>query len=63
MSDSTHVSDSYNPAEIERKWQARWEEQGTNAWTDEALRSAERPFYNLMMFPYPSAEEIGRAHV
>jgi leucyl-tRNA synthetase len=58
MSDQTHVSDSYNPAEIERKWQARWDERGTNAWTDEALRAAKRPFYNLMMFPYPSAEGL-----
>jgi leucyl-tRNA synthetase len=58
MSDQDHVSSSYNPAEIERKWQARWEERGTNAWTDEGLRAAKRPFYNLMMFPYPSAEGL-----
>jgi leucyl-tRNA synthetase len=58
MSEHTHTSTSYNPAEIERKWQARWEEQGTNAWTDEALRDAKRPYYNLMMFPYPSAEGL-----
>ncbi|HEX8694643.1 MAG TPA: leucine--tRNA ligase [Longimicrobium sp.] len=58
MSEHTHVSSSYNPAEVERKWQARWEERGTNAWTDEALRTAKRPFYNLMMFPYPSAEGL-----
>jgi leucyl-tRNA synthetase len=58
MSDSNHVTDSYHPAEVERKWQAHWDEHGTNAWTDEALRSAGRPFYNLMMFPYPSAEGL-----
>jgi leucyl-tRNA synthetase len=57
-SSDAHVTRSYNPAEIERKWQARWDERGTNTWTDEALRSAERPFYNLMMFPYPSAEGL-----
>jgi leucyl-tRNA synthetase len=57
MSDGNHT-DSYNPAEVERKWQARWDERGTNTWTDEALRSAEKPFYNLMMFPYPSAEGL-----
>ncbi|MBW3655315.1 MAG: leucine--tRNA ligase [Gemmatimonadetes bacterium] len=57
MSDGNHIH-SYNPAEVERKWQARWDERGTNAWTDEALRSAEKPFYNLMMFPYPSAEGL-----
>jgi leucyl-tRNA synthetase len=56
--DATHVTASYHPAEVERKWQQRWEEQGTNRWTAEQLRSAEKPFYNLMMFPYPSAEGL-----
>jgi len=58
MSEVSHVSDSYHPAEVERKWQARWDEQGTNRWTAEELRTAEKPFYNLMMFPYPSAEGL-----
>ena len=57
-SSDTHQTDSYNPAEVERKWQARWDEQGVNTWTEDALRSAEKPFYNLMMFPYPSAEGL-----
>jgi leucyl-tRNA synthetase len=48
----------YDPRRIEQKWQRRWEERGTNALTDEQLRTAERPFYNLMMFPYPSAEGL-----
>ena len=33
----------------------RWEERRTNA-TD--LHGAERPYYNLMMYPYPSAEGL-----
>jgi leucyl-tRNA synthetase len=45
-------------SEIERKWQAYWDDHGTNSFTDEELRSAENPFYNLMMFPYPSAEGL-----
>jgi leucyl-tRNA synthetase len=49
---------SYHAAEVERKWQGRWDERGTNTWTEEELRAAERPFYNLMMFPYPSAEGL-----
>ncbi|HEX8242303.1 MAG TPA: leucine--tRNA ligase, partial [Longimicrobium sp.] len=57
-SSEAHQTASYNPAEVERKWQARWDEQGVNTWTDEQLRSAEKPFYNLMMFPYPSAEGL-----
>jgi len=46
---------AYEPAAIERKWQARWRERGTNH-TD--LARGERPFYALMMFPYPSAEGL-----
>ena len=45
----------YDPAAVERKWQARWNERGTNN-TD--VRGASRPYYNLMMFPYPSAEGL-----
>jgi leucyl-tRNA synthetase len=55
------VTDTYFPAEVERKWQTRWEEQGTNSYTDEEIRRVGRegrPFYNLMMFPYPSAEGL-----
>ncbi|HEX6557984.1 MAG TPA: leucine--tRNA ligase, partial [Longimicrobiales bacterium] len=48
----------YSPKEIEEKWQAHWAEQGTNSFTTDELRSARRPFYNLMMFPYPSAEGL-----
>jgi len=46
---------AYDPGAVERKWQARWEESGTNR-TD--LAGAEQPFFNLMMFPYPSAEGL-----
>jgi leucyl-tRNA synthetase len=45
----------YEPAAIERKWQERWESRGTNH-TD--LAAGARPFYALMMFPYPSAEGL-----
>jgi leucyl-tRNA synthetase len=48
----------YDPGEVERKWQAVWHERGTNLRSDDELRMAERPFYNLMMFPYPSAEGL-----
>ena len=48
----------YNPSEVEAKWQGRWDEQGTNAFTSDALRTAEDPYYQLMMFPYPSAEGL-----
>jgi leucyl-tRNA synthetase len=62
MSETTrHSADTYLPAEVERKWQEHWEERGTNTFTDEQLRQVGRegsPFYNLMMFPYPSAEGL-----
>ncbi|HEX6133291.1 MAG TPA: leucine--tRNA ligase [Longimicrobiales bacterium] len=48
----------YRPQRIEEKWQRRWAEQNLNSLTDDQLRTAERPFYNLMMFPYPSAEGL-----
>jgi leucyl-tRNA synthetase len=50
--------DGYDPSAVERKWQSLWEERGTNTFTLEELRSAPEPFYNLMMFPYPSAEGL-----
>src|SRR4051812_37451249 len=45
----------YDPTSIEAKWQARWAEQHAN---EPDLARAPRPFYNLMMFPYPSAEGL-----
>ena len=45
----------YRPSEIEAKWQARWAADRTN---EPDLDRAARPFYNLMMFPYPSAEGL-----
>src|SRR3954469_6455903 len=48
-------SAGYQPAGVERKWQDRWETRGTNH-TD--LDAGVRPFYALMMFPYPSAEGL-----
>jgi leucyl-tRNA synthetase len=45
----------YDPKTIEEKWRAWWAERGTN---EPDLDAAPRPFYNLMMFPYPSAEGL-----
>ncbi|MBL0940910.1 MAG: leucine--tRNA ligase [Gemmatimonadaceae bacterium] len=45
----------YTPSVVEPKWQQRWTERGTNTAT---LDNPKRPFYALMMFPYPSAEGL-----
>ncbi|HLQ27875.1 MAG TPA: class I tRNA ligase family protein, partial [Ktedonobacteraceae bacterium] len=45
----------YDFAVFESKWRARWEEQKLYQVD---LRHARRPYYNLMMFPYPSAEGL-----
>jgi len=47
--------DSYDPGAVEVKWQRIWDERRTNAVD---VRTARRPYYNLMMFPYPSAEGL-----
>lgn len=54
MSDIT-LPTPYAPAAIEPKWRDRWADRGTN---HAALDNAARPFYALMMFPYPSAEGL-----
>jgi len=50
-----HDIPHYDPASLEAKWQARWAERHTN---EPDLDRAARPYYNLMMFPYPSAEGL-----
>ncbi len=45
----------YFPKKIEAKWQKKWLTAGV--YESDLLR-AKKPFYNLMMFPYPSAEGL-----
>src|SRR5436853_1283110 len=44
--------DPYNPAAIEKRWQDVWYRTGIY---EPDIHNAKRPYYNLMMFPYPSA--------
>src|SRR5438132_1245333 len=46
---------SYDPAVVEARWQEQWARERTN---EPDLDQPRRPFYNLMMFPYPSAEGL-----
>ena len=46
---------SYDPQAVEAAAQRRWEERRVN---EPDLDRPRRPFYNLMMFPYPSAEGL-----
>jgi len=53
------MDERYDPRVVEEKWQQRWRQPGA-AGLD--LESAGRPYYNLMMFPYPSAEGLHIGH-
>jgi leucyl-tRNA synthetase len=45
----------YDFSGIEKKWQKEWRKAGTY---EPDFAGAKMPFYNLMMFPYPSAEGL-----
>ena len=51
----------YNPAEIEPKWQAYWDEKKTFA-APRLPADAEKKFYALDMFPYPSGDGLHVGH-
>ena len=47
--------EKYDPVTIEAKWRNYWHEHQIYKLN---LDQAQKPFYNLMMFPYPSAEGL-----
>ncbi|MCJ7827656.1 class I tRNA ligase family protein, partial [Patescibacteria group bacterium] len=49
----------YDHKKIEPKWQKKWADKKT---FEPDLANAEKPFYNLMMFPYPSAAGLHVGH-
>ena len=55
MNRTPDARQAYDPQVVEKKWRERWEERRTNAVD---LANAANPYFNLMMFPYPSAEGL-----
>jgi len=53
------MSRDYDPAQVEPKWQKRWEEAKVS---EVDLRKAKNPYYSLVMFPYPSGEKLHVGH-
>lgn len=49
------ASERYDFSSVEKKWQERWL---ADRVYEPDLNNAKKPFYNLMMFPYPSAEGL-----
>jgi leucyl-tRNA synthetase len=56
---SGHV-DAYDHHEVETKWRRIWDQRGDYRTP---LADPVRKFYNLMMFPYPSAEGLHVGHI
>jgi len=50
-----YMPSKYDFQKIEKKWQKIWEKEKIY---EPDLKNAKKPFYNLMMFPYPSAEGL-----
>jgi len=50
----------YSPSTIEPKWQSKWKKDHVY---QPDLANAKKPFFNLMMFPYPSAEGLHSGNV
>lgn len=48
-------STAYDHKKVEEKWRKKWEEEKIY---QPSLEEAKKPFYNLMMYPYPSAEGL-----
>ncbi len=51
---------TYDHKKVEKKWQGNWSKLGV--YTPD-IKNAKNPFYNLWMFPYPSAEGLHAGHV
>ena len=53
------MSQSYNPKEIEKKWQKIWEEEKAFQATNDFTKPK---YYALVEFPYPSGQGLHVGH-
>ena len=53
------IKEVYDNRTIEKSWQTKWNKE--KLYSPDVLKSR-RPFYNLWMFPYPSAEGLHAGH-
>lgn len=51
--------DKYDHSKVEKKWQDKWEKEGIYS---PDIKSPKDKFFNLWMFPYPSAEGLHAGH-
>lgn len=49
----------YDPSSVESKWQKKWADAGLHRAD---FKKAEKPFYSLVMFPYPSGDKLHVGH-
>ncbi|HYT29875.1 MAG TPA: class I tRNA ligase family protein, partial [Actinomycetota bacterium] len=56
------TADRYDPIEVETRWRARWEREPLPSVDLDHAEPAVK-FYNLVEFPYPSAEGLHVGHV
>ena len=49
----------YDPSSVEAKWQAKWAEEKVY---EVNLKSAKKPFFTHVMFPYPSGDKLHVGH-
>ncbi len=56
---SNNQNNTYNHRLVEKKWQEVWDREGINS---PDIDNSKNTFYNLWMFPYPSAEGLHAGH-
>ncbi len=54
------TTDRYNPKKIQAKWQKKW---SSDRIFQANMQKSASPFFNLMMFPYPSGDGLHVGHV